>query len=128
MAKRYELAEWQYRLIEDLLPRNGKRGGRWKPHRELLNGMFWVLNSGAMWREMPERYGSWKTVYWRFCKWRDDGTFQKVLDRLHLKLNEDGTIDLDTWYADSTVIRASRAASGARKQGFKKKPSLWRAA
>jgi transposase len=127
MAKRYELNEWQYELIEDLLPKNGKPGGRWKPHRDLLNGMFWVLNSGARWREMPERYGAWQTVYSRFRKWRDDGTFQKMLDRLHLKLNADGTIDLETWYVDSTVIRATRSAAGAPKKWYKKK-SLWRAA
>ena len=45
---------------------------------------------------MPERYGAWQTVYSRFRRWRDDGTFQKMLNRLHLKLNSDGSINLDT--------------------------------
>jgi transposase len=60
--RRYELSKAQYELIEGLLPMNGNRGGQWKNHRELLNGMFWVLCSGTQWREMPERYGLWKTV------------------------------------------------------------------
>lgn len=54
--RRYELSKDQYYLIEDLLPFNGKVGGQWKDHHSLLNGMFWVMYSGAQWREMPERY------------------------------------------------------------------------
>jgi transposase len=119
MVKRYELSTEQFRIIEDLLPANGRRGGQWKDHHTTLNGMFWVLNSGAQWREMPERYGKWGTVYSRFSKWRKDGTFGRILKRLHLKLRQDGKIDLDTWYADSTSIRASRAAAGARRRGKK---------
>lgn len=53
----------------------------------------------------------------RFRCWRDDGTFQQVLSRLHLRLREDGLMDLDTWMIDSTSIRATRAASGGGKKG-----------
>lgn len=64
---------------------------------------------------MPERYSPWKTVYQRFRYWRDDGTFERILARLHLKLRQDGYLDLDTWMIDSTTIRATRAASGGGK-------------
>jgi transposase len=113
--QRYELSKDQYEAIEDLLPMNGNRGGHWKDHRNLLNGMFWVLYSGAHWREMPERYGSWKTVYDRFSRWSRDGTIEKMLSRLHLKLDESGYIDMSQVFIDSTVIRASRSAAGAKK-------------
>jgi transposase len=114
--RRYELSKEQYEVIEDLLPTNGRRGGQWKGHRDLLNGMFWVLYSGAQWREMPERYGSWKTVYDRFSRWSRDGTIEKMLSRLHLKLDESGYIDMSQVFIDSTIVRASRSAAGAKKK------------
>ncbi len=85
--------------------------------RQVLNGIFWILCSGAKWRDLPERYGPWTTVYDRFRQWRDDGTFDAVLARLQLRLREDGLMDLDTWMIDSTAVRATRAASGGGKKG-----------
>ena len=73
-----------------------------------------ILCSGAAWRDMPERFGPWSTVYQRFRDWRNDGTFDRMFKRLHLKLNEQGLIDLQTWMIDSTAVRATRASSGAR--------------
>lgn len=57
--------------------------------RLVLNGIFWILCSGAAWRDLPERFGPWSTVYQRFRDWRDDGTFNRVLERLHVRLNSD---------------------------------------
>lgn len=122
--RRYELSIDQYESIEDLLPTNGKVGGQWKDHRNLLNGMFWVLYSGAQWREMPERYGSWKTVYGRFNRWSRDGTIEKMLERLHLNLDENGYIDMSQVFIDSTVVRASRSAAGAKKRAPITNPSI----
>jgi transposase len=98
-----------------LLPVNGQRGGQWRPHRELLNAMFWKLNTGASWRDLPERYGAWQTVYDRFRRWQKDGTFHRLLDRLQLRMDELGRIDWDTWCADGSNIRAARPAAGAKK-------------
>jgi transposase len=114
MSRRYELTDNQYALIEDLLPRNGRRGGQWNDHRTTLNGIFWMLDTGAQWRELPERYGNWKSVHDRLSRWRADGTFDRILERLHLQLNEQGRIDGDLWLVDATHIRASRAAAGGR--------------
>ena len=122
--RRYELSKEQYELIEDLLPFNGKPGGQWKSHHTLLNGMFWVMYSGAQWREMPERYGSWKTVYDRFNRWSKDGTLEKMLSRLHLKLDENGYIDMSELYVDSTIVRASRSAAGAQKKVYRVNQSI----
>jgi transposase len=113
MSRRYELTDEQYELIRDLLPGNGHRGRQWKDHRTTLNGIFWILHAGAQWREMPERYGKWKSVYDRFNRWRRDGTIDRMLQRLQMKLDQDGRIDWDLWCIDGTNVRASRSAAGA---------------
>jgi transposase len=112
--RRYELTDEQYEMIRDLLPANGKRGGQWNDHRTTLNGIFWILHTGAQWREMPERYGRWKSVYDRFNRWRKDGIIDKILQRLQIRLDKDGRIDWDLWCIDGTNVRASRSAAGAR--------------
>ena len=111
--RRYELTDEQFELICDLLPLNGKRGGQWKDHRTTLNGIFWILHAGAQWREMPERYGKWQSIYDRFNRWRKDGTIDRMLQRLQMKLDKDGRIDWDLWCIDGTNVRASRSAAGA---------------
>ena len=118
MTKRYELTKAQYQEIADLLPPLKTMGRPWLHHHNVLNGMFWVLNAGAQWREMPERYGNWKTVYSRFNRWSKDGTIRKILRKLHLRLNKEGYIDPDSWHIDSTIVRASRSAAGARKKNY----------
>lgn len=123
--RRYELTDEQWRLIESLMPKP-RPGGRWNDHRTTLNGMMWVLKSGSPWRDMPERYGSWKSVYHRFCRWTLDGMFEKILDRLRLRLDDEGFIDWDVWCVDGSNIRAHPAAAGASKTSKKTGPtSLW---
>ncbi|NYS62606.1 IS5 family transposase [Vreelandella salicampi] len=118
MAGRYEISDQGWELIKDLVVSPAKTTGRpRRDDRQMLNGIFWILCSGAKWRDIPDRYGPWKTVYDRFRQWRDDGTFEAVLARLQLRLREDGLMDLDTWMIDSTSIRATRAASGGGKKG-----------
>ena len=73
------------------------------------------LYTGAQWREVPERYGKAKSIYDRFNFWRADGTLDKILDRLHLRLNEEGRLDTALWCVDATSIRASRSAAGAAR-------------
>ena len=75
--------------------------------------MLWVLCSGAPWRDLPERYGKWKTVYERLRRYRKEGFFDVLLQRLQVKLNEQGLIDFDLWQVDSTTVRAHKSASGA---------------
>jgi transposase len=120
MTRHYEMTPEQFSAVEDLVPKNGKRGGQWKDHRTTLNGILWILHTGAQWRGLPERYGKWKSVHARFSRWRRDGTFDRILQRLHLRLDEAGRIDHDLWCVDATSIRASRASAGAvggKRQG-----------
>jgi len=62
---------------------------------------------------MPERHGKWKSVYDRFNHWRKDGTINRILQRLQVRLDHDGRIDWDLWCIDGTNVRASRSAAGA---------------
>lgn len=120
MAKRYELPDAAWELIADLVSPEQKMGRSRRDERLMLNGILWILCSGAAWLDLPERFGPWSTVYQRFRDWRDDGTIDQVLERLHIRLNQEGLIDLDTWRIDSTAVRATRASSGAGKKGARR--------
>ncbi len=114
-GRRYELTDAGWERIEPLLPKQS-RGGRWADHRTVLNGMFWVLNSGAHWRDMPERYGKWETVYGRYRRWVREGLINRILKRLHVSLDEYGRIDWSVFDVDGSSIRAHRSAAGASKK------------
>ena len=115
--RRYELSDDQWAAVAPLLPPAAKTGRPGRDPRTTLNGVFWKLCSGAAWRDVPERYGRWRTVNDRFCRYRDDGTLDRILRALRLALDASGSLDYSTWMVDGTTIRASRAASGARKKG-----------
>ena len=120
MVGRYEISNENWARITNIVSPTQVMGRPRRDDRQVLNGIFWVLCSGAKWRDLPERYGPWSTAYERFRKWRDDGTFEAILSRLQLRLREDGLMDLDTWMIDSTSIRATRAAAGGGKKGAQK--------
>ena len=84
---RYDLTDEEWAALQPLLPpeRSGKAGNPYRSHRDVLNGIFWILRSGAPWRDLPERYGPWTTVYDRFRRWRNGGLFQKMLNNLEAR-------------------------------------------
>ena len=122
MSRRYELSDDQWDLIKDFLPKNDGRGRPWKDHRNAVNGLFWILNSGAPWRDLPERYGPWETVYYRFYRWESDGTFDTIVEKLQLVMDEHGYIDYDLWCVDGSSVRAHKSAAGAGKKKIPKSP------
>lgn len=108
MVKRYELTDAQWQRIADLLPGKGGDPGRTgADNRRFVNGVLWVLRSGAHWHDLPERYGKWKTVHKRFTRWAKAGVWEKVFASL--------TGDPDNQYLmlDTTLVRVhQQAASG----------------
>ena len=83
MGNRGDLTNEQWERIEPLLPKaKTKRGRPAQDHRKLLNGIVWVLRTGAPWRDMPERYGKWTTIYSRFQRWRKSGVWDKMFAEL----------------------------------------------
>ena len=126
MAKRYELPDAAWGLVADIFYETRRSGRPRADDRLMLNGVLWVLCSGAAWRDMPERFGPWSTAYQRIRDWRNRGAFDQMLKRLHIKLNEQGLIDLETWMIDSTAVRATRASSDAGKKGGLKNRKIMR--
>ncbi len=89
MLRRYELTVQEWEQIASLLPpeKTGKPGRPSKDNRTMLNGMVWIARSGAPWRDLPERYGPWNSVYSRFRKWIDDGILDNIFRVLSLEPN-----------------------------------------
>lgn len=115
--KRHELTDEQWMLVERRFKTPKRRTGR--PGREprvMLNGVMWILATGSAWRDLPERFGPWQTVYHHFRVWRKRGVFDRVIEDLQIKLDKDGLIDWDLWCVDGASVRASRAAAGADKK------------
>jgi len=114
--RRHELSDQQWDVIKDLLPASKSRGRRPADPRRMLNGMLWIVRTGAPWRDLPERYGPWETVYARFNTWSREGTFDRILSRLQIDLDSAGAIDWELFCIDGSTVRASRAAAGAQEK------------
>jgi transposase len=117
---RYELSDQQWARIAPLLSdrtHHHRAGHPFNDPRPLVNGVLWILHTGAPWRDLPERYGPWQTVVKLFNRWRRDGTWVRLVTSLLDELDDQGHIDHDLWCIDSSVIRASRAAAGASNPG-----------
>lgn len=109
--KRYEISDEEWEQVKDLLPPDKleKQGRPPKPNREMLNAILWIARSGAPWRDLPERYGPWKTVYDRFNKWAKEGIFEDVLAALSVDA------DMQDLSIDSTSVKVHQHAAGAKK-------------
>lgn len=115
---RGDLTNEQWAKLEPLLPK-GKKSGRPPKHpkRQLINGIRFRVRTGVQWRDLPDRYGPWQTVYGLFRRWQRDGTWKRILAQLQAQADADGLITWDV-SVDSTVARAHQHAAGARKKGL----------
>jgi transposase len=114
--RRHELTDAHWERIKTAFAAPKKRGRKPADARQMINGALWILRTGAPWRDLPERYGAWETVYTRFNRWCNDGTWDRVLKQLQAEMERAQRIDWNLFSIDGTVIRASRAAAGARKK------------
>jgi transposase len=105
---RYDLTDFEWGVIESLLP-NTPRGVPRVDDRRELNGIFWILRSGAPWRDLPERYGPKTTCYNRFSRWQNSGVWDRLMDAI--SASHDGEIQM----IDSTSIRAHQQAATAKR-------------
>jgi transposase len=105
---RYDLTDFEWRVIEPLLP-NKPRGVPGVDDRRVLKGISWVLRSGAPWRDRPERYGPRTTCYNRFVRWRRAGVWDRLMDAIT------AAYDRDIQMIDSTSIRAHQQAATAKR-------------
>ena len=107
--RRHEISVDHWNRIKDLLPgREGDPGVTARDNRLFINAVLWIAKTGAPWRDLPERFGNWNSVWRRFDRWARKGAWERVFRELQ-------DPDLEWLLLDSTVIRAHQHAGGAKK-------------
>jgi transposase len=105
-----DLTDAQWDRISVLIPdpprRADNRGRPWRPARDVLNGILWVLRTGAPWKDLPDRYPPYQTCHRRFQQWQRSGVLEQVLTALAEDLDERGGIDISNCYIDGTFVVA----------------------
>jgi len=108
---RFDVTDAEWALIEPLLP-VAATGPLPRRLREQFNGILWRFRTGSGWRDVPERYGSWSTLYDRFNAWSKAGVFQGLMDALIAEAASRGQVGLELVSVDSTIVRAHHESSG----------------
>jgi transposase len=109
----YRLSDEQWQQIEGMLPKNGQRGGQWRDHRLMIDAILWALSDGGRWRNIPQEFGPWQSVYDRFRSWTRRGLWDRILRHLQARRMNSGEIDWQLFAIDGTIIRAHQSAAGA---------------
>ena len=106
---RHDISDRVWELLEPHLPgREGAWGGKAHDNRRFINAVFWILRTGAPWRDLPPDYGDWKNTHRRFCRWRDKGAWEALLDRLV------DAPDYEWLMIDASHIKVHPHAAGAK--------------
>ena len=122
-VRRHELSDEEWTRLAPLLPPQKPRTGRVnKDHRLIVNGILWRLATGAPWRDLPERYGPWPSVYTRFRRWRLAGVWDRVFAALQRQEDAAGRVDWEVQFVDGSVVRAHQHAAGAKGGGLRRRP------
>src|SRR5215213_2606930 len=128
MARREELTDEQWFLIEPLFdkpPVVATRGRPRRSEREVMNGVLWILRSGARWADLPERFPPYQTCHRRFQEWVKDGRLKKVLETLAQDLLERGKLDLSETFIDGTFVSAKKGASKLERPSGARVRNSW---
>lgn len=112
---RGDLSNTEWVRLEPHLPKSGKRGGRWVSHRRIINGILCRLRTGVPWRDLPARFGPWKTVYERHRRWSADGIWDRIFAAVLADADAEG-LDWSMVSVDSTSCRTHQHSAGARKK------------
>jgi transposase len=120
---RGDLTNVQWERLRPLLPPQKPQTGRPAgDHRTVLNGILWILRTGAPWRDLPERYGPWRTVASRFYRWQKAGIWQRLFEAVQQQADAAGRLDWEIHYVDGTIVRAHQHAAGAKKGPRRPRP------
>ena len=126
-TRRHDLTDAQWAALEPALPASSGKGRppKWTK-RQIIDGIRWRTRTGSPWRDVPERYGPWQSVYGLFRRWQRDGTWREIVTALQARADAAGLITWDV-SVDSTVARAHQHAAGARKRGTCRpsRPAAW---
>lgn len=112
--ERHTITDYEWEQMQPLLPkRKGWQGRNRKDDRLVISAILWVIRTGAPWRDLPHELGPWQTAYTRLPRWSKDGTWERIIQAVSQKSDQDFSI------IDSTVVRAHQNAAGAaRKKGI----------
>ncbi len=112
--RRGDLKDYQWQRLQPLLPRQKPDIGRPRTaHRRVINGILWILRTGAPWRDMQEYYGPWPTISGRFYRWRKQGMWPTILQKLQQQADRSGEMNWSLHVVDGSVVRAHQQAAGA---------------
>jgi transposase len=107
--RRHDISDRVWQLLEPRLPgREGAWGGKARDNRLFINAVFWILRTGAPWRDLPPDYGDWKNTHRRFCRWRDKGIWESLLEQLVTEP------DYEWLMIDASHIKVHPHAAGAK--------------
>ncbi|WP_408645948.1 IS5 family transposase [Streptomyces odonnellii] len=112
-GERGDLSDAEWARLQPFLPVSNGRCGRWRDHRQVIDGILHRVRSGVHWRDLPERFGPWKTVYERHRLWSADGTWERLLQQVQAAVGAADEIDWDI-SVGSTIVRAHQHSAGAR--------------
>jgi len=120
-------AQWEIlnTLISEPAPHRDGRGRPWKDRRAVLNGILWVLRTGAPWADVPDRYPSYQTCHRRFQQWVRSGVMKGILEALALDLRARGVLDVREAFIDASFAPAKKGARRLVKQSAAKEQRLW---
>jgi len=125
-----DITDEHWEIVDDLIPeprrRVDGRGRPWKSRRAVLNGILWVLRTGAPWADIPERYPSYQTCHRRFQQWVRSGVMRGVLEALALELNSRGDLDVQEAFIDGSFAPAKKGALRSERRSVAKERRLWR--
>ena len=108
-ARRHDVSDAVWVQLEPHLPgQSGQWGGIARDNRQFINAVFWILRTGAPWRDLPTSYGDWKNTHRRFCRWRDNGIWETLLEQL---IDEP---DFEWLMIDASYCKVHPHAAGAR--------------
>lgn len=122
MRRRHELSDTEWARLRPLMPPR-KAGRRRQDDRRIVNGILWKLATGAPWRDLPEWYGPWQTVYTRFRRWTRAGVWDHIFAAVQRQADAAGQLDWAVHFVDGTVIRAHQHAAGAKGGILRTRPS-----
>ena len=117
---RHRLTDEQWDRISDIFPPPARTGRPPRDRRQVVDAIFWILSTGAPWRDLHKEFGPWGTVWDLFNRWNADGTLDLILSRLRSERIDEGKIDNQLWCIDGTVVRAARCSAGGGKKGIPK--------
>ncbi len=123
------MSDKQWEKIEGLVPdgpvRSDGKGRRWREKKEVLEGILWIVKTGARWKDLPKEYPPYQTCHRRFQQWVEEGVFDKVIEQLARDLQDRGSIDMRECFIDGTFSLAKKGGYLWARLNAVKAPRSW---